>query len=519
MRLSRLFGRTLRQLPPRVDPWTALALRAAIARLVDNQVVLLPLGERVLARLATSLRSISPEAQAMILPPGFPEQELGRVLQAEIQSYRQLPVTLLARHAVRFSGLPKGLARPEWCTTLQWAVASASEDELLNFGRRWLESVEAWWSLIGLAPRRLEWQPGCPGWIQVVEAGPEELLACHGCGYAASQAAAQFERQPVPSEALEEMNLVSTPGADTIRDLAHMLSIPESKTIKAVFMTADDGRLVFAVLRGDLEISISKLVHATKCLSLRPAIEEEIRAWGAEPGYASPVGLKRVVDPVEQGLIIIGDPSIDQGTNFVAGANKPDFHFQGVNYPRDFSVDVIADIAAAREGDNCPECGKPLVANNGIYLGCWKPSPISIQYANEDGRDREGYVGLGTLLLEPILAALLSVHHDDQGIIWPARVAPYDVHIVEIRCSEEAVVVSQELEATGLSVLFDDRKVSPGVKFTDADLIGCPLRITVSRRSLKNGGVELSIRGKEDRQIIPLEGIGDIISTRITEIM
>lgn len=180
---------------------------------------------------------------------------------------------------------------------------------------------------------------------------------------------------------------------------------------------------------------------------------------------------------------------------------------------------MIADIAAAREGDNCPECGKPLVANNGIYLGCWKPSLVYIQYANEDGRDREGYVGLGTLLLEPILAALLAVHHDDQGIIWPARVAPYDVHIVEIRCSEEAVVVSRELEATGLSVLFDDRKVSPGVKFTDADLIGCPLRITVSRRSLKNGGVELSIRGKEDRQIIPLEGIGDIISTRITEIM
>jgi len=519
MRLNRLFGRTLRQLPTRVDPWTALALRAAIARLVDDQVVLLPLGERILARIATSLRSISPEAQAVILPPGFPEQELGRVLRAEIQSYRQFPVTLLSRHAVRFSDLPKGLARPEWCTTLQWALASASENELMNLGRRWLKSVDAWWSLIGLAPQRLEWQPGCPGWMQVVEAGPEELLTCHGCGYAASQAAARFERQPVPSEVLDEMNLVSTPGADTIRDLADMLSIPESKTIKAVFMTADDGRLVFAVLRGDLEISISKLMYATNSLSLRPAIEEEIRAGGAEPGYASPVGLKGVVDPVEHGLIIIGDSSIEQGTNYVAGANKPDFHFQGVNYPRDFSVNVIADIAAAREGDNCPECGKSLVANSGIYLGCWKPSLISIQYANEDGSYREGYVGLGTLILESIMAALLSVHNDDQGIIWPARVAPYDVHIVEIRCPEEAVVVSRELEATGLSVLFDDRKVSPGVKFADADLIGCPLRIIVSQRSLKNGGVELSIRGEEDRQIIPLDGIGDIISTRLTEIM
>ena len=519
MRMSRLFGRTLRQLPPRVDPWTALALKAAIVRLVDNQVVLLPLGEQVLARIAASLRSISPEAQAMILPPGFPEHELGRVLQSEIQSYRQFPATLLTSHSMRFSGLPKGLARPEWCTTFQWAVASASADELMNLGRRWLECVDAWWSLVGLAPQRLEWQPGGLGWVQVVEAGPEELLTCRGCGYAASQAAARFERQPVPCEAQEEMNLVSTPGADTIRDLAHMLSIPESKTFKAIFMTANDGRLVFAVLRGDLEISISKLAHAASCLSLRPANEEEIRVWGAEPGYASPVGLKRVVDSAEHGLIIIGDPSIEQGNNFVAGANKPDFHYQGVNYPRDFSVDMIADIAAAREGDNCLECGKPLVAEKGIYLGCWKPSPISIQYTNEDGRDREGCLGLGTLLLEPILAALLAVHHDDQGIIWPARVAPYDVHIVEIRCSEEAAVVSRELEATGLSVLVDDRKVSPGVKFTDADLIGCPLRITVSRRSLKNGGVELSVRGEEDRQIISLEGIGDVITTRIAEIM
>ena len=519
MRLSRLFGRTLRQLPPRVDPWTALALRAAIARLVDDQVVLLPLGERILARVINSLHSISPEAQAVIIPAGFLEHELGRVLQAEIQSYRQFPVTLFTHYAVQFFGVPKGLAKPKWCTTLQWTVVSSSKDELMHLGRCWLESVDSWWSLVGLAPQRLEWQPDCPGWVQVVDVGPEELITCRGCGYAASQAAARFERQPVTSEALEEMNLVSTPGADTIRDLANMLSIPESKTIKAVFMTTDDGRLVFAVLRGDLEISLSKLALAANCLSLRPANEEEIRARGAEPGYASPIGLKRVVDHVEQGLIIIGDPSIERGMNYVAGANKPDFHFQGVNYPRDFSVDMIADIATAREGDNCLECGKPLVAKNGIYLGCWKPSSISIQYANEDGCDQEGYVGMGTLLLEPILAALLAVHHDDQGIIWPGRVAPFDVHIVEIRCSEEAIAVSRELEAAGLSVLFDDRKVSPGVKFTDADLIGCPLRITVSQRSLRNGGVELSFRGKEDCQIIPLERIGDIITARITEIM
>ena len=519
MRLSRLFGRTLRQSPSRVDPWTALALRAAIARLVDDQVALLPLGERVIARLATSLRLISPEAQAVILPPGFPEQEWGRVLQAEIQSYRELPVSLLARRTVRFSSPPQGLARPRWCTALQWIAATASEDELCDFSHHWLESIDAWWSSVGLAPQRLEWQPGCPGWVHAVDAGPEALLTCHGCGYIASQAAARFERSPVPGEELEEMNLVSTPGADTIRDLAQMLSIPESKTIKAVFMTADDGRLVFAVLRGDLEISTPKLLHATDCQSLRPAIEKEIQAWGAEPGYASPVGLKRVVDPVEQGMMIIGDPSIEQGTNFIAGANKPDFHLKGVNYPRDFSVDVIADIAAAREGDNCPECGKPLVANSGIYLGCWQPSLVSIRYASEDGRDQEGYVGLGTLLLEPILAALLSVYHDDQGIIWPAKVAPYDVHIVELSCPEEADAVARELETTGLSVLLDDRLVSAGVKFNDADLIGCPLRITVSRRSLEKGGVELSIRSEEGRQIIPLKGMGDIIYTQITKIM
>jgi prolyl-tRNA synthetase len=315
------------------------------------------------------------------------------------------------------------------------------------------------------------------------------------------------------------MTPIATPEVDTIQALAEMLSIPEAKTLKVLFLTGDDEQLVLVVVRGDLDVSLPKISDVTGLRSLRSAREEAIRSGGAEPGYASPIGLEVKASLEDKGLLVIGDLSIEHGVNFVAGANKPGFHMGGVNYPRDFTVTMIADVALAKEGDGCPACGEALTAARGIYLGGWQRLPASIRYTNDEGLDRLTQIGLGTLFLEPILSALLAEHKDDQGMVWPARIAPYDVYLVELKCPQEAEQVVRDVEAVGLRVLHDDRKASPGVKFSDADLIGLPIRLTVSRRSLEQGGVEFAVRGKSDQQIVPLEGVGETILAVFTSVM
>ncbi len=519
MKRSQLLGRTLRESPLVPDPWTELALRAALMRFVDGQVVSLPLGERVIARLIDLLRSILSSAQEVRLPPGLAEGEWSEFLQNEIQSYRQLPITLITQRMVRSIESVQGLARPPWCRAMQWLRISTNEEDLRNCQEQWMKGVEDSWHEIGLALRWVEWNSSEFGWSYVHEFGPDEMLSCSTCSYIGRSTAAQFERQSSTQENLAEMTPIATPGADTIQALAEMLSIPEAKTLKALFLTGDEERLVLIVVRGDLDVSLPKISDVTGIRSLQPASEKVIRSAGAEPGYASPIGLDIKTSFGDKGLLVIGDFSIEQGVNFVAGANKPGFHMSGVNYPRDFSVTLLADVALAKEGDGCPVCGEALKANRGIYLGGWQRLSASIRYTCEEGHDRYTHVGLGTLFLEPILSAILAEHQDDQGMTWPAKMAPFDVYLVELKCPQEAEEVARDLEAVGLGVLHDDREASPGIKFSDADLIGLPIRITVSRRSLEQGGVECAIRGKNTRQIVPLEGVGESILSIFRSVM
>ncbi|HEY48236.1 MAG TPA: hypothetical protein G4O14_15825 [Anaerolineae bacterium] len=519
MKRSQLLGRTLRETPLVPDPWTELALRAALIRFINGQVVFLPLGERAIARLKILLGSTHSPAQEIRLGPGLVDEGWLEFLHDEIQSYRQLPITLFTRRTVKSIEPAKGLARPPWRRAMQWLWMSTTEEDLRNYQGQWIKGVEAAWSEIGLAPRWSEWRLNEFGWSYVHESGPNEMLSCTTCSYIGRSEAAQFRRQSGVEENLTEMTPIATPGADTIQALAEMLSIPEAKTLKALFLTGDEEQLVLIVIRGDLDVSLPKISDVTGIRSLRAASEEIIRSGGAEPGYASPIGLEVKTSMEDEGLLVIGDFSIEHGVNFVAGANKPGFHMRGVNYPRDYVVTLIADVALAKEGDGCPTCGEALMATRGIFLGGWQRLKASIRYTSDEGLDRYTQIGLGTLFLEPILSALLAEHKDDQGMIWPSRLAPFDVYLVELKCPQEAEKVAREVEATGLSVLHDDRKVSPGVKFTDADLIGLPIRLTVSRRSLEQGGVECAVRGKSVQQIIPLEGVGETILAVFSSVM
>jgi len=312
----------------------------------------------------------------------------------------------------------------------------------------------------------------------------------------------------VPREVME----VATPGCKTIEDVARYVGVPTAQTLKAVFFSAEgpEPRLIFAVIRGDLEVNEVKLSDAVDGLPLRPADEDEIRAVGAVPGYASPIGVR--------GAYVVADDSVLLGDHFVVGANREGYHLIGVQYGRDLKADVVTDIALARDGDVCPHCEGMLRVERGIELGhCFKlgtryTEPRGITYLDAEGTEHPIVMGSYGIGVDRLIAAVVEEHHDEHGIRWPASVSPYLVHLVSLaREGEErdqAEALYAGLRTDGIDVLYDDRVgPSAGVKFNDADLIGCPLRLTVSRRSLSTGGVEAKWRDEDERVVIPMEAV------------
>jgi prolyl-tRNA synthetase len=312
---------------------------------------------------------------------------------------------------------------------------------------------------------------------------------------------------------------VATPGIKTIAGLAEFLGVPEAKTAKAVFQIAtiregaeDKEVFVFAIVRGDMDLNETKLSNAIKATALRPATEAEIRAVGAEPGYASPIGLKDV--------LVVADDLIPDSTNLVAGSNEEGYHLRHVNYGRDYEADLVADIVSAEEGYLCPDCAEPMTARRGVEvgnifkLGTDFSKPMGCTYQDQDGSTKFVVMGSYGIGSGRLLASIAEECQDEYGLIWPISVSPYQVHIVALRGGEEkADELYNALKRAGFEVLFDDREESPGVKFNDADLIGVPIRLTVSGRSLDKGGVELKLRANTDREVVPLEQL----ETRLRE--
>ena len=299
---------------------------------------------------------------------------------------------------------------------------------------------------------------------------------------------------------------VDTPGTDTIASLAALLDIPTARTAKAAFFVAGDGRLLTAIVRGDYDVNETKLVNAVAAAGgLRPAQVDEIRAAGMEPGYGSPIGAHDTV--------VVVDELVASSPNLVAGANRPGVHLRNVNVGRDFTPDVVADITSARAGDACPNCGSAVRLANGIEvgnifkLGTKYTEALGATFLAEDGSRRPVIMGSYGIGLGRALACVVEAHHDEKGIAWPIEVAPYRAHLVAIGAirdeavKEAAESLYQRLGDAGVSVLYDDRDESPGVKFTDAELLGMPTVVTVSPRSLAAGGVEVTDRASGERGV------------------
>ena len=325
-------------------------------------------------------------------------------------------------------------------------------------------------------------------WYFAHSAGGESLLLCDSCGYAASRWDARFSL-PAPSEdAPRPLRKVETPHCATIEDLAAFLEIPAEKTAKALMFTrVADGAFIFVVVRGDRQLSERKLTRLVG--ETRPATEDEILAAGAAPGYASPIGVKDA--------LVVVDEMIPRSANLAAGANETGFHFVNTNYGRDYTADIVADLALAQEGDRCPECGAPLHREKADLLARTEGESVSLD-------------------VFACLHAIAETHHDDYGLILPEAVAPYDLALLwlpgrktDTRPAADALY--RDLQNAGFRVMYDDREARAGVKFNDADLLGMPIRITVGERGLNEGNVEVKRRMEKERQIVPLSEILDFL--------
>jgi prolyl-tRNA synthetase len=247
-----------------------------------------------------------------------------------------------------------------------------------------------------------------------------------------------------------------------------------------------------------------------KCSELRLATEDEVDEAELVAGFASPIGVR--------GVEVVADDSITSGFNFIIGANKTGYHFRNANYPRDFRVDLIADIALAQSGDSCSKCGGELSSSRGIEvghvfkLGTFISERFGAYFLDSDGTSRPIVMGSYGIGLGRLLAAIVEQSHDGQGIIWPLSVAPYQVHLCPLSLDKSAIPLTaekiyQELQSEGIEVLFDDRDDSPGVKFNDADLLGIPLRLTLSPRTLQSQSVEAKWRTEKEAQLLPLDNM------------
>jgi len=339
--------------------------------------------------------------------------------------------------------------------------------------------------------------------------GEDTILIDPESDYAANREVATFKRDIPEPEELLPIEEVETPNATTIEALAAFLDVPLSRTAKAVFFKAQSGRFVFAVIRGDLEINETKLRQVTGEVDIVPATAGEIRAIGAEPGYGSPVG-------VHDAVVVI-DESIETSPNLVAGANKPGFHFRNVNYPRDFEANHVADIASAAEGYLSPVSGEPMTTRRAIEvgnifkLGTDYSETLNARYLDAEGNSHPVVMGSYGIGSGRNAATVAEQNHDERGLKWPISIAPYHVSLLTLGGDDEMVAAAErlyaDLTAVGIEVLYDDRNERPGVKFNDSDLIGNPIRLSVSKRTLAEGQAELRLRTEPESTLAPLDGV------------
>lgn len=576
MKMSTLFGATLREAPAGADtPGYQFLLRGAFIRQLGQGIfTYLPLGWRVMRRVETVLREemdavggvemsmpmvnpgelwkrsgrydkIGPELMRFTDRRDRPlvlalthEEVVAATAATDIQSWRQLP-KLVYHIQLKFRDDPRpraGLLRVREFTMKDAYTLDRDEAGLnLQYDRLHGAYVKIF-ERCGLPALPVTADVGMMGgseaheFMYLTPIGEDTIVLCDSCGYAQNRQVATAARParvdggagetggeetkaaPAPLERVE------TPGANTIDLLCKTLSIPAEETAKVVFVATDDGRFVVAVVRGDEQLNETKLSTAIGAAEVRPMTGEEIESIGCVPGYASPIG-------VGDRAIVVVDELVAGSVNLVAGANEEGWHLRNVNVGRDYEPDLVVDLTAVEDGQPCVVCGSPLRTERAVEvgnifkLGTSYAETLGANYLDEDGTEKPIVMGSYGIGVGRLVGCVAEEHRDDRGLLWPVSIAPFAVHVCCI--GEDGLAAASEvvtdLEAAGYDCLMDDRGERPGVQFTDAELIGCPVQLTVSTRSLAAGGIEAKLRSapKGESEIVPAGAIAGWVRERI----
>jgi prolyl-tRNA synthetase len=569
MRVSQLFGKTLREVPADADTISHQYLVRAgmISQLTTGIYSFLPLGLRVHRKIENIIRDESNKAggQEVMMPIMHPIevwQQTGRVdtigevllklrdrrghemvlgpteeeiitglVCRNVQSYRDLPLRPYQIHT-KLRDEPRsrgGLLRVREFVMHDLYAFDIDEKGMDISYEKMRQAYANIFQRCGLPALLVDADSGAIGgkesqeFMLIAPSGEDEIIFCESCKCAANVEKMVSVKSKVEAEKPLPIEEVATPGRSSIEDVSKFLKTDPNRTLKVVLYMADGG-FVMAVIRGDLEINEVKMKKVLHVTDLRLATEEEVKSVGLIGGFVSPVGLQN------NKVKVVADDSVVAGVNYVAGGNKKDVHFKNVNYLRDFKVDILQDIAKAKVGEGCPKCGCALSSTRGIEvghifkLGTFYTEKLGAKYIDEKGESKLIIMSTYGIGVGRLMAAAIEQSHDDKGIIWPVPIAPFHVHLCGLfmdnpKVAEAAGKLYEDLKAQGIEVLFDDRVESPGVKFNDADLFGIPFRITLSPRTLDGNNVEYKRRTDKKAAIMPIAGIGDFLKAQIEKEM
>ena len=569
MKMSKLVGRRIKEDPK--DAKTVshkFLIRGGYIRPVSAGIYsLLPTGERIVRKIEAIIREEMNriDGQEVLMPVVLPAdlwQESGRyesvgaellrfrdrnekpmilamtheeaivhLVRTELNSYKQLPVMLYQiQTKYRDEARPRaGLIRTREFTMKDAYSFHTDQADLERYYARCHEAYERIFRRVGMKNvLSIESNSGMMGgkvsheFMAICDCGEDTVITNADYSYRANReiavAAWKFEKgEPLPLEK------VHTPGMKTIEEVAGFLGVKPENTGKAVFyQDAHTGELIFVLIRGDFEVNEVKLANALKVPELKFADDAAIEAAGAVPGFASPVG----IDPGRARIVV--DRSAAESGNLVVGANEADFHYRNFNFDRDLAGSdcLVTDIACVREGDPCPLTGQPLQFLRGIevgnifQLGTKYSDAMHCDYLDRDGKSHPMVMGCYGIGVGRAMAAVIEQSCDEYGPIWPMSIAPWQVELCAINPEKEGVGEAcerlySELQAAGIEVLYDDRGEKAGSMFSDADLLGIPLRLVVSPRTLAEKQAEFKMRGSRDAERIALDAVVSHVAARI----
>lgn len=444
------------------------------------------------------------------------EETVTDLITNELRSYKQLPVNLYQiQDKFRDEMRPRfGLMRGREFIMKDGYSFSATQESLQEIYDDMKQAYANICERCGLRALPVVADSGQIGgdtsveFMALADAGEAALVYCDDCGFAADEEAATTSVEVTEGPGDGTLQKVHTPGLGTIEAVAAFFGFPENGTRKSLALIAEDGTPVVCIVPGDHELNECKAEHLFGAYHMMS--DEELEAHGLHKGFIGPVNLP-------EGIRLVVDENLRTSKKWACGANEVDYHFTGACPDRDFTVDEWADLITVHAGDPCPHCGKPLAGARGIevsqvfQLGTKYSEAMGATFADENGEEKPFLMGCYGVGISRTLAAVVEQHNDENGIIWPTSIAPFEVSVIALdkkgEAFDEAARLADELAAAGVEVVFDDRAERPGVKFADNDLMGFPYQLIVGKRGIKNGTVELKCRATGEREDVAIDEV------------